>query len=534
MIGDVVVRCGARSIILAEIDEDGAILSAESRSVDVGSDIEYSSEAWLQAFAKTVAQLPKKTRKRIVLITPPNVEVFIKQLRIPEVTEKSVQEAFRFECEHEFPGGAEEWCWDIYQAKNQNQCALGIAIRRAFSERFVDVLIRNKIQISYICPEILLNTVAVQNNVDSAANSIVLHVGEYSSHLACLGDNVEYFRMLPVAAGHLTKTVAELQKISISQAEKLQSEFMENKESENRAFMTYYAKQFVQKLNQELKKSELFYCRTFRQPPTTKLYLTGHKRKLYSLLSSDDRNMKIIDLFDVLKKNIAPGVSGEEVEIIGQSIGTFVGAAHCLRNKQTGLLNLFSADFSNQVDFQRQHLGYLLVFIAFTLLALTGMKALKKDVLSLATKKTELEAKLLEASIDTARYEELSKERTELRAFIENTKFAFYSQYAWADLFNEIQSKIEILETAWIESLSWEDRKDDGDHDRIKVLAKMLVIDDVAKKSAGELVENFIKSIGKMDSADGLDNVHIYQHDENILAFSFDIRLKQQSRLLIK
>jgi hypothetical protein len=264
--------------------------------------------------------------------------------------------------------------------------------------------------------------------------------------------------------------------------------------------------------------------------------LTGYRRKLYDFFTAKDkdRDIKIVDLFESIAGNIAPGVKEDELEIIRRNVGTFVGAAYCLRNKQTKLLNLFSSDFSSQVEFQRQHFGYLLIFIALTMLALTGLKALSKDVKSLATKKTELEAKLLEIGTDTARYEELAGERETLRSFIANAKLSMYAQYAWADLFNEIQSKIETLKTAWIESLEWIDGKNGEDCDRIKISAKMLVTDGEAKLSASKLIEDFIESIGKMDSANGIEHIRLARHDENVLSFSFDIRLKPQSELLVK
>ncbi|MDR1401909.1 MAG: hypothetical protein LBI81_03075 [Puniceicoccales bacterium] len=526
------MRCGLESILLVEIDSDGMLLNVWKYDLQINLD-QNNTEEWLQAFSKTLKQIPKKIRKKITLVVPPNGEVFIRHLKIPELPEKSTMEAFKFECEHEFPGGAEEWCWDVYQAREQANHAFGIAIRRAFAEQLVDILISNKIQFSHICPDILLNTMAIVNCANSPANSMLVHIGQVSSYLACIGNGIEYFRTLPITGLNLVNTVAESQKISLSQAEALQLEFLKNPENENRAFMTYYIKQFAQKLRQEFKKSELFYCRTFKQDPTTKLYLTGTRGKIYDFFKSEE-SVEIVDVFEALKSNISASMPEEGRNLIKSNIGTFVGVAYCLKSKQTKLLNLFSENFSNQVEFQKQHLGYLLLLFLVTLLALTGLKILKKDAINLETKKAALKAKLLEINVDVDKYKSLDKDRIELHTFIGNSKQALYSQMAWMEFFSELQSKIETLQTAWIESLSWADWKNKNGANRVEIVVKILLLDDENRKLANEKIENFIVSLQQMKEVSSVENIHLSPGRKYILSFSFDMLLNEQSDIFVK
>jgi Tfp pilus assembly PilM family ATPase len=524
--------CEASGITVAIVDGRLNITHAESYAIRTDETSSNISIIWLSEFEKAVARIPKQIRKRITLVIPPSEEVFIKYLQVPDVTNNSLKEAFRFECEREFPGGADEWSWDIYQTKKQSDRAFGIAINRAFLERFVDILIRHGIKFLYICPEILLNAVAVAKCVDSSADSMLLCVKDLSSHAVCIGNDAEYFRTLPIAALHLNRTIADAQKISPQKAEEMQLEFLENQDNENRTLMTYYVKQFAQKLRQELKKSELFYCRTFRQNPTAKLYLTGRKSKLYALFKSEE-NAETVDLSDALALHIGENVKDDERKIICGNIGVFIGGAYCLANGVTNVLNLFSNDFSRQIEFQRKHLGWLLIFIAMTLMAMTWLKILKKDTLELETKKAALEAKLAETSVDITRFNALSSERNELYGFIKNAKLSLHSQWAWSELFGNLQAMIGALETAWVESLLWIDKKN-GENDRINIVAKLLTVGGETKQAADEKIENFFSSVRNINCIDRVENITMAMQTPNILMFSFDAVLKEQSEIIVQ
>jgi Tfp pilus assembly PilM family ATPase len=527
------MHCGMESITVVEVDGRGIFVKIAAYAIQSEEDLQENVVGWLRAFAKAVSQIPRATKRRITLVVPPNDQVFIKHIQIPEVTEKGIQEAFKFECEHDFPGGTNEWCLDIYRNNSQSNHALGVAIPRVVSEQIVDILIRNKIDFSYICPEIVLNTIAIQKYTDSPINSMLVHMGENSSYLACIGNGAEYFRSIPITGIHLIKTIVESQKVSCEKAKLLLSEFFINRENENHAFMTYYLKQFSQKLRQEIKKSELFYCRTLRQYPIAKLYLTGSESYLYDAFNTA-KDMEIVNVFDIFKHQFACNLGEEEMVLVKNNMGVFVGAVYCLNSKQVQPLKLFSVDFSNQIEFQRQNFGYLLIVIVMTLALLTGLKILKKDAINLETKKFQLEAKLLEVNTDIIRYGEAHEEHEALHSFITDAKSSLYSQAAWASLFNELQCKMGDLKTAWIESLTWVDKKDDNGNDKIKVSAKIWISDGETKKLINKIIEKLISSLGEIEGIDRIENIQMSLANGDILPFSFDIVLGQQSEILVR
>jgi hypothetical protein len=526
------MRCGAKSVVLVEADGGGTILSASAYEMDFNSEIDILTEEWLHAFAKAVALIPKKIRKRVQLVIPPNNEVFVRHVHIPDVTEKSAGEAFRFECEREFVGGNADWCFDIYHMNGRINHAFAMAIHKTFLDRIVDILLRNGVHFSYVCPEILLNTIALNGCVEAPMNSMLVHIGATSSYVSCIGSDAEYFRTLPISGMVLNRTICDARKVSAARADELQLEFLGQGDSENRVFMTYYAKQFAQKLRQEIKKSELFYCRTFGQNPIGRLYLTGSRCGLYRYFKTED-DVELIEMFDSMKGRIGGGVTAGEIDILRDNIGTFIGAANCLRENRKDVLNLFAVDFSDQVEFQRQHVSYLLILVVISLLTLAGLKILKKDVIDLSTKRDMLSARMLEIDVDVARYAEVLREKTESHEFIKNAKLTIASQVAWAGILNELQAKIKALRMAWIDSLSWNTKKDGNGRDKISLVVKMFVVDDAAKSAANERISDFIESLG--DGAIGtIENVKMLQANKYVLSFSFDIAIREQSGIFLK
>jgi hypothetical protein len=171
-----------------------------------------------------------------------------------------------------------------------------------------------------------------------------------SSYLACIGNGAEDFRSIPITGTGLIKTIVESQRIPIAKAKTLLSECFTSLEEENRAFMKYYPKQFSQKLRQKIKMSELFDCRTFKQLPIKKLYLSGRKRHLDNSFNSEG-DMEIINVFDILKNNINANMSKDEISLFKEKIGAFLAAAHRLREKQMQILGLFSVDFRTKSNF---------------------------------------------------------------------------------------------------------------------------------------------------------------------------------------
>jgi Tfp pilus assembly PilM family ATPase len=193
----------------------------------------------------------------------------------------------------------------------------------------VDILIPNKIDFGYICPEIVLNTMAIQKYADCPANSMLVYMGENSSYLAYIGEWAGYFRSLLIAGTCRMKTITESQKVSFEKAKSLLLELCTNRENENCAFMAYYLKQFSHKLRQEIKRSELFYRRTLKQSPITKSCLTGKESHLYDTFNAPG-NMEIINVFNIFKDKFRHQLHQEEVMLIENNIEVFVGAAYCL------------------------------------------------------------------------------------------------------------------------------------------------------------------------------------------------------------
>jgi hypothetical protein len=67
---------------------------------------------------------------------------------------------------------------DIYENNGLSNQALGIAISRPVCEQMGGILIRNKIDFSYICPDIVLDSTAISKYRDCRANDMLVHIGK--------------------------------------------------------------------------------------------------------------------------------------------------------------------------------------------------------------------------------------------------------------------------------------------------------------------------------------------------------------------
>jgi hypothetical protein len=106
-----------------------------------------------------------------------------------------------------------------------------------------------------------------------------------------------------------------------------------------------------------------------------------------------------------------------------------------------------------------------------------------------------------------------------------------YSQAARVNLPNDLQSKIEKFKTAWIESLTWADKKNSNSFNRIKISAKILTKD---HRQINKALEDFVSSLGEINAAEQVENIQMAFQNGRILPFSFDLILRQQSEIFIK
>lgn len=526
----VIMRCGANVISVAKVTRDCVVTDASFYSITdnpVGVD---DAAEWLELFAQAVNKIPKNIRRSVSFVIPPNKHVVVSYINIPDVTDKNKKEAFQFECSGLLPGGKDEWEWDIYQPFDGSNYAYVFGIRHLFAEQFIDILLRNKIQFKYICPEVLLNNIAVKQYFNIAGSVTVANVGSQTSVLSCLSHSAEYLRSIPMSASDLTRTISDAQKISAEQSVKLQDEFFSGTETDNSALMAYYTKQFIQRLNQEIKRSELFYCRTFQQVPVSTIILTGKARKLCRYFRNDD-NISVIDVSEMSSRYIAIS-DADKSEQIKDDICSFVGAAYCINNKKTNFLNGLVSNFVNQSEFQRQNIGYLLLAVAVTLVELTVLKICSKDVLALEVEKEALSAKLVEMNTDSIRLREASDAAKKYHKFIHGVQMSFDSQAEWSNLLHVLQSHVESLKTAWIDSMEWNDDKVGNGRQCIHFVMKQWMEDSGRQKEYYDHLERFIEKLSNNDMIDHVENLSI-DDDGNVVSLSFDTILRTTAKMVM-
>jgi ribosomal 50S subunit-associated protein YjgA (DUF615 family) len=529
----VIMRCGANYVTLVAFNDNKKFTDALSYPIyhDGSGD-----EAWLAALSKTIEGIPSDLRANTVLVIPPNGKIFVKHLELPNVEKDNYKQAIKFEFQRNFPGNEEEWIWDTYHHEMRSGGAFVVAMQRIFAERLLDVLLRRKVNFSYLCPEIILNAITLQEFAKDSENAMLLHIGSETSLVSICGNNAQHMRVIPLAFDWVDDQISSSQQIPAPDARKIKLEYVQ-KLSQSPAgltFITYYIRQFVGKIQQELKRSELFFCRTFGQSPVTKIILSGKCSDIATFaetLSKFNANTKIETTGQLIENILDEPLEDAKQNILLHNAFAYMGACSCILENKTKLINLFSEDFRNQISFQRRHPSYMAATVIVVFSTILGFKLLSQQVNLLEFKRLALEAKLRESVFDAQKYHEAIASERKLRSSIVNIKHSLHSQDAWISLFNDLQQSIRILKTSWVDSLAWSDSMD-RDRTVINATVKVFVDDQRKSDEIADSIEQFLDSLNQSSSVADTTNPVISPIENNVLTFSFGIELNQDSRIV--
>jgi hypothetical protein len=324
------------------------------------------------------------------------------------------------------PGIEEEWISDTFHCKVENNSTFVVAMKRIFAERLLDILLRQKVNFSYLSPEIVLNAIAPQEPVKDSESTMLLHIGSESSLISVNGKNVQHVRMAPLAFDWVDGQISNSQQIPAPDTRKIKLEYVQ-KLSQSPArltFVTYYIRQFANKMQQELKRSELFFCRKFNQSPIKRKILSGKCTDIVTfseVIAELNANTKIETASQVMREVFGESIDGAKRDILSHNMLAYIGASSCRLENKTKLINLFSEDFKNQISFQRRHSSYMTTMVTLVFASLLGLKLFSQQVNILEFKKLAL-AKLQESSLDTRKYHEAIASEHKLRNSIGKSK----------------------------------------------------------------------------------------------------------------
>lgn len=534
MKNNVIIRCGTNYITLAVFNDNGIFVDSLLLPIHHQNK---GDEAWLQAFSSTLDKIPPNLREDTVLVIPPNNNIFIKYVDIPEVEQNKAKEALNFEFNRNFPGEPEEWVWDSYKFNKKNNGIFILAMQRVFAERLLDILLRKKIKFSYLCPEILLIQIALHKYTSNKENSIALHIGSEVSLLSISNNNTEYMRIIQLAFNWVNEQIANSQQISLQDAHRIRQEYIkkENTSFNGLSFIKYYIRQFAQKIQQELKRSELFFYRTFNQISTSRIILSGECSQIedfVDIIRESNASVEISTVEKYTPQNVFhKSLSDDKRKILSKNMLTYLGASECITGNKTQFINLFSEDFKHQISFQRQHPSYMAVMIIIIFITILGLKLTKQKVNLLESQKLATEAKLRESVVDTQKYSETVSSEKRIRESIIQIKNSLYSQDDWITFFIHLQKSIKDLKFSWIDSLTWHNLSQDDKNNIVHINVKIFIENDEKQRAAAKDIENFISLIKKCELVTNVSNVVIVGTENSIMTFSFDTILDSNSKI---
>lgn len=531
-----VMRCGSYGVTIVSFNDRGVFTDAASFPINhSGKD----DAKWLSAFSKTLDKIPKNLRENVSLVIPPNNSIFTKYITLPDVETSKYDEALRFEFIRNFPGDPADWVWESYKFEKKDQGTFIFAMQSGFAEQLLDTLLRKRVTFSYLCPEILLMQLAIQKFLQKKENIITAHVGAGTTLLSVSNRNAQYVRIIPFATDWVDEQIANSQKISLEDARTIRQEQVQklNDESNGASFVRYYVRQFGQKFQQELKRSELFFYRTISQSKTYKILLSGP-------LSGVQDFSEIIQEFNpdssvepasqsVQPELFSKSLSDDKCACILQNAFTFVGASQALVKNHAAILNLFSETFRHQITFQRRNPSYMAVMIIVVFATILGLKLRKQRITFLESQKLAVEAKLRETIVDAQKYNETVLTEKRIRESIRQIKGSLYSQDDWLNLFNHIQSAIKELKYSWIESFNWRDSKHEANN-IAHVLVKIFTRNNATQTEYANDIQKFITTIKNYDLIKSIDNISISEIKDSVLSFSFDMELDSNSEIFLR
>ncbi len=528
---NVIMRCGTNHVTFVTISNHGVFTNVESFYISTHNTDE---KAWLKALSITLSQVPKKLKEQVSIVIPPNWNIFTKYITLPEVDKNKTKEALSFEFKQNFPGEPEEWIWEPYRFNKNTNDVFIIAMQRGFTEHFLDALLRNNLNFSYLCPEILLLQASLPKQTHADENCILAQIGTSNTLLYISNKKAQYIRMIPIADDWIDKQIAVSQKISLQDARKVkdsQIKLLNDKSASS--FIKYYIRQFAQKIQQELKRSELFFCRTFNQTQTSKMILCGsvvHIQEFSDTIQEFNQNVEVEQASSYApQKLFHKSLSDEKRNTLSENILTYLGAIEILSRNDSPVLNLFSDIFKKQIYFQQRHPTYMAAMIIVILVTMLGLKLNKQKVTFLESQKLALEAKLRESIIDSQKYKETIESEQRLRESIIYIKNMLYSQDSWLEIFNCLQQSINQLKCSWIDSFHW---KDSDKPNIIHIIVKTFI--DEANAQGVNDIETFLNSIKTCNMISKINNVVISETKDSVRSFSFDIELNNNSKIFVK
>lgn len=537
-----IIRCGSKALTVAVVED----FNGESKIVDVLCEkiipTSDTSTAWMDAVSAALEKIPLKIRYNTDIIIPPNFEVFIKLIKIPHASNGNFKQALHFEFNHAFGGGSSQWVYDSFRPDPKSDSAYCFAMHRSFIENFIDRLLRAHVDFRYMCPEHLLNNVALRSK--NKTDCLSLHIGKTVSSVSFVGKNFTHVKNFNIAGDWINRKIAEAADIEYDEAEKRKRDLAttsEDKNVSNASFIAYYLTQFAQRLHVEVKKSELYYCSRFKENPVSDVIISGNGGNYDQVLSTFGQSIagRVVRDFDIFRDCLGSDLSDDVVYPIKQCLGAFYGAMVCLSNKNIRSVNLFSDDLQDQLIFQRNSPKYMMIIVACVLFMLLCYGFLRSNVTFLEGKKQVLIEKSEEVDRNIANYNKTYDVYSDLIGGIDSIKSIYDGQSSMIDMLNDLQNVVLDIGYAWIDSFNWKNiyissktnlsTLGTSDPKLIKITVKRFFENGfTGEKEQQDVVDSLIFKISNLKFVEKIDTVLLEASTDKILKISFNIILKRE------
>lgn len=259
---------------------------------------------------KSLKKLNIKTKNIITAVSSHNL--LIRNIEIPNVTEKEAKESLKWEADQELPYPIDTAVLDYILAEKNEQSSKYIvtAVKEKTLNNLIEVFTKINLEplVVNVQPMALISILEYQNKI--SANVAVIDIGFSGTQITIANkNNIFLSRTIEIGSDDFTKVIAEDLSLDYERAESEKRELGMKAKSENEAelmsldlgssFSEKNIKSTISSFYQELKRSFDYFSVKNRGKEISKVYLTGGGSKLKGLFeflkSESDREFRIIN-----------------------------------------------------------------------------------------------------------------------------------------------------------------------------------------------------------------------------------------------
>ncbi len=294
---------GSHSTKLVELTHDrgAVVLRAAGSALTPPKSLSSSLAADQEAIARTIKQLIADTgaKSTTVNIALPESQVFTKVIEVPQLSERELASAIKWEAEQYIPLPLDQVNLDFTILRDSKETGtskmevLLVASPKALLEKYLNILELAELEPLAAETEIISNSRALVRSLPSVRTVMVVSIGAQTTDLAILHDGVLGFtRSIGAGGDAMTRAIAQALDFTVPQAEEFKKTYgVDPKQLEGK--LVAAVKPVLDTIIGEMRRAVVFYQGKYRDERVETILLAGGTARLPGMVVNVAENMSI-------------------------------------------------------------------------------------------------------------------------------------------------------------------------------------------------------------------------------------------------